>query len=67
MPIRLRRPDGSLPTVPPPDPPVYRETLRALVGRDPTFMAYERVAAPVADWSASDAVVEAARENGVAA
>lgn len=67
MPIRLRRPDGSLPTVPSPDPPVYRETLRHLVALDPSFLAGLRVAPVVPDWSALDAVVEAARENGVAA
>jgi hypothetical protein len=72
MPIRLRKPDGSkLAPLPPEavmgDPPVYRETLRALVGRNPLFMLERRVAVSVPDWSALDAVVEAARERGVAA
>lgn len=69
--IRLRKPAGPYPLLPETfggDPPVFRQTLRALVGRDPTFMADQRVAQPaVPEWSALDAVIEAPRENGVAA
>ncbi len=55
MAIRLRKPDGS---TPPPaaamgDPPVYRETMLALVGMDPDFMAHLRVAEQPR-WSALD-------------
>ncbi len=72
MTIRLRKPDGSKPlplpaVVPVGDPPIYRETLRHLVGLDPTFLLERRVAPPVPEWSALDALVEQARENGVAA
>ncbi len=82
MSIRLRKSDGSIPTRRPAvagDPPVYRETLRALTARDPFFlvdpkvehMAWTWTDAPAvtvtAAWSALDAVVEAAREQGVAA
>ncbi len=58
MPIRLRKPDGSFPTPLPPeavmgDPPVYLETMLALVGRNPSFMAHLRVAS-APRWSALD-------------
>lgn len=66
--IRLRRPAGALPAEAfTGDPPVYRETLRELVGRNPSFMLERRIAPPVPEWSALDAVVEAAREGEVAA
>ncbi len=73
MAIRLRRPDGSKPLPLPAallvgDPPIYRETLQHLVGQDPTFLLERRIAQPqVPEWSALDALVEQARENGVAA
>ncbi len=55
--IRLRKP--ATPTRLPAeaimgDPPVYRETLRHLVGRNPSFMASTPVAVPDARWSALD-------------
>jgi hypothetical protein len=73
MPIRLRKPDGSRPA--PPlrpeavmgDPPIYQETLLGLVALNPSFMLERRVAQPARDWSALDALVEEARERGVAA
>ena len=66
--IRLRKSDALIPTRLPVemfvgDPPVYRETLRALVGRDPTFMACERVAPQVADWSALDELMAKVNEE----
>ncbi len=58
MAIRLRKPDGSTPPPLPSeavigDPPVFRETMLALVGRDPDFMAHLRVAEQPR-WSALD-------------
>jgi hypothetical protein len=72
MAIRLRKPDGSKPlplsaALIVGDPPIYRETLHALVGRDPTFLLERRVAPPALGWSALDAVIEQAREEGAAA
>ncbi len=69
MPIRLRKSDGFVPTRLPADmfvgdPPVYQETLRVLMARDPFFLVDPRV--EHRPWSALDAV-EAARERGVAA
>ncbi len=67
MPIRLRKSAGFVPTrlpvVPLPDPPVYLETLRDLVARDPSFMADLRVAPPVPDWSALDALMAEVAEE----
>lgn len=71
--IRLRKPDGSVPrSVPrlPPkaiigDPPVYLATLRALVGRDPTFMSDQRIAQPDR-WPVLDEVLRRASGKGAA-
>ncbi len=59
MAVRIRKPDP----VPLPDPPIAQETMLALVGRDPTFMADLRVAAPVADWSALDELMAKVNEE----
>ncbi len=66
MPIRLRKSAGFVPTRLPadlPDPPVYLETLRDLVARDPSFMADLRVAPAVPDWSALDALMAEVAEE----
>ncbi len=59
MPVRLRKP-----TAPPlPDPPIARETLRALIGRNPSFMVDQQVTLPVEDWSALDELMAKVAEE----
>lgn len=73
MAIRLCKPDGSKPlplsaALIVGDPPIYRETLQALVGRNPSFLLERRVAVPqVSEWSALDALMVEAAEQGAAA
>jgi hypothetical protein len=64
--IRLRKPTTAPPEAFVGDPPVYRETLLALVERDPTFMSDQRIAQPDG-WSALDDLLVRASEEGVAA
>ncbi len=59
MAIRLRKP----PAPPLPDPPIARETLRHLVGRNPSFMADQQVTLPVEDWSALDELMAKVNEE----
>lgn len=67
MAIRLRKPDGSKPlplsaALMVGDPPIYRETLRALMARDAFFLVDPRV--EHRPWSALDHLLAEAAEQG---